>query len=509
MASHITITPANTGLGVGKGAGNQTSSGGEDVFAALLGASEPAAATAAGKLAAENAITMSLGFGGAGQTVVEDPELIAAVIDATVPITQQTSQTPAKPELTELIEGLADLKARLEAGEPLDGEELKRLDALLANLAQQLDIDLGDMPTPEEFAALLAGTGSAEDSFANQLTAAFGPLASALIGTTTPDASAELSAQIKSVSDKLAAILSALNQGDVDMAALADMEQAAATDTELKAALDRLLKPTVAADAMPALATPSLDITETGLARTSSADPVAPLDPDVQTQTERELTLQAQATSGEGDSEPKADGETGKQSDDKPQTDSKPAATIAAAIADKPADTAAAAQPAPAARVDAVAAPRVVQTGYQTSQQQLNLPQLAFEMARQVNDGNTRFQIRLDPAELGKIDVRLDIDASGQVNARLTVERAETLDLMQRDQKALERALQQAGLDGAKTNLEFSLKQNPFSGGQQGHNGNDRTPLFSLQEMDAEVAPLPTVTLYRGNLSASGVNIVA
>jgi flagellar hook-length control protein FliK len=157
-----------------------------------------------------------------------------------------------------------------------------------------------------------------------------------------------------------------------------------------------------------------------------------------------------------------------------------------------------------------VAAPRVVQAGYQTSQQQLNLPQLAFELVRQVNDGNTRFQIRLDPPELGRIDVKLDIDRSGQVNARLTVEKAETLDLMQRDQKGLERALQQAGLDGAKTNLEFSLKQNPFSGQQGQDGGNGRNPSFGDEAAgDADDTPPPTVNLYRGSLSASGVNIIA
>ncbi|WP_315974555.1 flagellar hook-length control protein FliK [Devosia neptuniae] len=157
-------------------------------------------------------------------------------------------------------------------------------------------------------------------------------------------------------------------------------------------------------------------------------------------------------------------------------------------------------------------APRVVHAGYQTSQQQLNLPQLAFEVARQATDGNTRFQIRLDPAELGRIDVRLDIDATGRVKAHLTVEKAETLDLMQRDQRGLERALQQAGLDGAKTNLEFSLKQNPFNGGgQQGEERNGRPSLFGAADAggEADEAPAPTINLYRGSLTASGVNILA
>ncbi|SFV27415.1 hook-length control protein FliK [Devosia crocina] len=161
-----------------------------------------------------------------------------------------------------------------------------------------------------------------------------------------------------------------------------------------------------------------------------------------------------------------------------------------------------------APKLDASAAPRVVQSGYQTSQQQLNLPQIAFELSRQVQDGNSRFQIRLDPPELGRIDVKLDIDSNGQVHAKLTVEKAETLDLMQRDQRALERALQQAGLDGAKTNLEFSLKQNPFAGDQNERSGRDTHTGAEDSGEDVEAA-VPAVTLYRGNLSASGLNIIA
>ncbi|MGV3575407.1 MAG: flagellar hook-length control protein FliK [Devosia sp.] len=162
-------------------------------------------------------------------------------------------------------------------------------------------------------------------------------------------------------------------------------------------------------------------------------------------------------------------------------------------------------------QVDAATTPRVVQTGYQTSQQQLNLPQLAFELSRQVTDGNTRFQIRLDPAELGRIDVKLDIDTTGKVHARLTVEKAETLDLMQRDQRALEKALQQAGLDQSKTNLEFSLKQNPFAGDQNQRSGQERSGSGNNGQDSQEETEVsaPAITLYRGALQASGLNILA
>ncbi len=135
--------------------------------------------------------------------------------------------------------------------------------------------------------------------------------------------------------------------------------------------------------------------------------------------------------------------------------------------------------------------------------------QMAFEMVRQVHQGNSRFTLRLDPPELGRVDVKMHVDQQGAVTARLTVERAETLDLFQRDQRQLERALAQAGLDSTKTSLEFSLRQNPHSGGHQQHQQqqNFGTPRFTLGDNDNSA--MPAVTLYRGIASAGGVNIFA
>ena len=467
------------------------------MFAALLGVENPAATSTK---PSSDAVNMSTGFKPDEDVTID---AIAVAIDAQLAIVPAPTSTP---KLTELVEGLADLKARLAAGEPIAPKALEKLDALLASLAKSLNIDLGDMPSADELAALLAGNAGADASLSGKLVNAFGPLASELLGHTDPSASAEFSAQIKSVGDKLAAILTALNQGEIEPEALAKLQDGFASDTELKAALENALKPSVAANAAPALATPALKLPDSALTvKTEAAVPDVEVLGD-KTETADTTTLAVKPSGKESDTP--ADSDTNQQPDDNQPADAKPSG-IAAAPADKQPDSQVAAQAAPAARVDVVAAPRVVLTGYQTSQQQLNLPQLAFEMARPVGDGNSRFQIRLDPAELGKIDVRLDIDASGQVNARLTVERAETLDLMQRDQRALERALQQAGLDGSKTTLEFSLKQNPFAGSQQGQDGNGRNGLFSPDMAEADELPPPTISLYRGNLSASGVNIIA
>lgn len=72
--------------------------------------------------------------------------------------------------------------------------------------------------------------------------------------------------------------------------------------------------------------------------------------------------------------------------------------------------------------------------------------------------GSKSFDIRLDPAELGRIDVNLDISDSGEVSARLVVDRVETLHLLQRDARTLERAFEQAGLKPSDAGVDITLR---------------------------------------------------
>jgi chemotaxis protein MotD len=99
---------------------------------------------------------------------------------------------------------------------------------------------------------------------------------------------------------------------------------------------------------------------------------------------------------------------------------------------------------------------------------------LALEIAAQSRAGKNRFEIRLDPPELGRIDVRLDMDKDGNVTSRMIVERSETLDLLRRDAQQLERALNQAGLKTADNALEFQLRDQGFAqnGGDNSRNNN-------------------------------------
>ncbi|WP_119459818.1 flagellar hook-length control protein FliK [Rhodospirillaceae bacterium SYSU D60014] len=84
--------------------------------------------------------------------------------------------------------------------------------------------------------------------------------------------------------------------------------------------------------------------------------------------------------------------------------------------------------------------------------------QIAVHIQRGIEQGTDRIDIRLTPAELGRIEVRLELGHDGRVHASIAVDRAETLDLLQRDSRSLERALQDAGLKTDSGGLTFNLR---------------------------------------------------
>ena len=526
MASHLTVTTATPTGVASKALNGQQQSGAESgglmgLFAALLGgAGGTAKAAATGESGFDfnlgNLVHLGLeaGFGQEQGEGATDPEALAAALDGAVPYT-----LPVEPQkLVAFIDALGALKAGLDAGEPLDLDRLAEVEEALAGLAEALGLDLSELDVPEDLAALLAGIDAEAGDPAALFAALLTPLAQSLAAA-PPAAEADAEAIVQSqlaadrlaaLGNRLAALLAALEAGDVAAEKLAALGMAGGADLDpgIEAALARFAA-AATADAVPEepqLAPPVLKVTEPVL----TGKPAEAAQP-----AQSAAATPAAAASDEAGADA---GDGGRDAAPRERAAEPPAREPRSAQA-APAATDASATPAPsqagqaaqAARIDAAANPRIIQAGYQTSQQQFNLPQIAFELARQVNDGNTRFQIRLDPPELGRIDVRLDIDTAGKVNARLTVEKAETLDLMQRDQRGLERALQQAGLDGSKTNLEFSLKQNPFAGQQhqQGQDGEaGRFGLDGAAAEQAEETP-PTVNLYRGALVASGVNIIA
>lgn len=119
--------------------------------------------------------------------------------------------------------------------------------------------------------------------------------------------------------------------------------------------------------------------------------------------------------------------------------------------------------------------------------------------------GSSQFEIRLDPVDLGRIDVTLEINKErGTVSTHLVVERIDTLAMLQRDAGSLQQALSQAGLDAsADGGIRLSLRgdgtsqdqaQGQARGDMGGQDGRGRRGGWAGETPEAvEIAPLRTL----------------
>ena len=137
------------------------------------------------------------------------------------------------------------------------------------------------------------------------------------------------------------------------------------------------------------------------------------------------------------------------------------------------------------------------------------MEQVSVQIQRAVLSGSDKINIKLHPAHLGRVEVRLDIAADGKLSAIIMAEKPETLELLQRDIKGLEKALQQAGLDTNSNSFNFGLKQNSAQKGDLDRgpdNGHDDTSseLTDMQGDETDPGILMKQHEYGHNSSTNG-----
>ena len=102
--------------------------------------------------------------------------------------------------------------------------------------------------------------------------------------------------------------------------------------------------------------------------------------------------------------------------------------------------------------------------------------QVFVQLTKAVQNGQNKITIQLRPEELGRVEVKLDIGGDGRVKAMVMADKPETLDLLQKDSRVLERALQEAGLKTDNNSLSFNL---------HGKEGNGQAYLSSNAEANS------------------------
>lgn len=85
--------------------------------------------------------------------------------------------------------------------------------------------------------------------------------------------------------------------------------------------------------------------------------------------------------------------------------------------------------------------------------------QVAREIVRRFDGESTRFELRLDPPELGRVEVRLEVSRDHRVTAVVAADSPQALSELARHARELEQTLQSAGLELSDNGLSFDLRQ--------------------------------------------------
>lgn len=85
--------------------------------------------------------------------------------------------------------------------------------------------------------------------------------------------------------------------------------------------------------------------------------------------------------------------------------------------------------------------------------------QVAREIVRRFDGESTRFELRLDPPELGRVEVKLEITRDHKVTAVIAADSPQALTELARHARELEQNLQAAGLELSDNGLSFDLRQ--------------------------------------------------
>jgi flagellar hook-length control protein FliK len=143
------------------------------------------------------------------------------------------------------------------------------------------------------------------------------------------------------------------------------------------------------------------------------------------------------------------------------------------------------------------------------SQATVPISGLSVAIAAHAEAGNNSFEIRLDPPELGRIDVRLDVDREGKVTSHVMVDRPETLDVLRRDAPQLQRSLEQSGLKTSDNSLQFSLRDQGNGGQNQNTNNGQQSATARLVVPDEDLPPVDAIKSSYGRslTGASGIDI--
>lgn len=117
--------------------------------------------------------------------------------------------------------------------------------------------------------------------------------------------------------------------------------------------------------------------------------------------------------------------------------------------------------------------------------------QVSVKITKALQAGQDRITIRLNPAELGRVEVKMELTHDGRTTAVVTADNRDTLDLLRRDSSDLQKALEEGGMRLSDSDLTFNLRgeegQTAEDGDGQGGGGEEEEMADGFVEQEPEI----------------------
>lgn len=370
----------------------------------------------------------------------------------------ETAQPESHDELTATTTDANAVVAQPAPAQPQATPAVNSLEAILAGLTQAVAPDAavdGTAEVPEIAAAVPAP--APQPALPAPAQAAVAPPPAA---TVQAAAAAPVSKPAQPAATNANADTDEAGEGAEDATAAPTADAQAATPVAPAIAIPAVIAPVATAvttqstEAAP-LSAPGAeraaapaDALPASTAKTESAATATTTDTGVKAQTGDNKTIQAAAAS----------------TDAAPEIKTEAATTPVASTADTAATT----------RAPTSEAARAAQTHPALQNAPATTLQVYQRMVERFDGRAQRYEVRLDPAELGRVDVRIEVGADKKVHAVLAAHDSAALSDLMRGQRSLERALTDAGFDLADGGIQFELSsdQGQNSANQNSDGGN-------------------------------------
>ena len=134
------------------------------------------------------------------------------------------------------------------------------------------------------------------------------------------------------------------------------------------------------------------------------------------------------------------------------------------------------------------------------------VPRLAADIVQNVKAKSSRFELTLDPAGLGRVDISVRIGADGALSASLNFNSPQAAEALKAHAGELRDALQQAGFDLSGSDLSFTAG----GSGQQPDKGQGQpspSPAYATATASSEPQVQPTPAVQATSSPADGLDI--